>query len=112
MSLTRDQILGSQDIVTEDVPVPEWGGTVRISTMSGKARDEFEQSLSGKDNMQNIRARLVAFCAVDDSGARIFKSSDVERLGEKSASALNRCVVVAQKLNLLTDTELEQTKGN
>ena len=28
--LNRDAILGAQDIPTEDIPVPEWGGSVRI----------------------------------------------------------------------------------
>ena len=32
--LTRDEILAADDIKTEDVEVPEWGGDVRVSVMS------------------------------------------------------------------------------
>ena len=43
--LSRDTILQREDIVTEDVEVPEWSGTVRVRGMSGVERDAFEASL-------------------------------------------------------------------
>ena len=43
--LSRDAILQREDIKTEDVEVPEWGGTVRVRGMSGVERDAFEASL-------------------------------------------------------------------
>lgn len=41
MALTREQILGAQDIKSELVDVPEWGegAQVRVGMMSGTARD-------------------------------------------------------------------------
>ena len=39
--LSRDAILQREDIKTEDVEVPEWGGTVRVRGMSGVQRDAF-----------------------------------------------------------------------
>jgi len=112
--LSRDAILSADDLKKETVSVPEWGGDVIIATMSGQARDSWEQSLirNKETNMDNIRARLVAMSAVDEKGNRLFSDSDIESLGKKSASALDRCVRVAQKLNKLTESELEELSKN
>lgn len=113
--LTRDAILGADDLKREAVDVPEWGGQVLISVMTGAARDAWEQSIAGKGgrpDVSNIRARLVAACAVDESGARLFTDADAEALGSKSAAAIERCAKVAQRLNGLTAEDVEAAKGN
>lgn len=113
--LGRDQILGADDIAKEIVKVPEWGGEVIVGTMNGEARDAWEQSLvgeAGKINAKNIRARLLAYCAIDEKGNRLFSDADAERLGRKSSKALDRCVKVIQRLNGLTDKDLEDAQGN
>ena len=112
--LTREQILSATDIAREVVKVPEWGGEVAIAAMSGAARDAWEQSLVGerKLSLDNIAARLVAYCAVDADGKRLFSNDDIEALGRKSARALARCVKVAQKLNGLTAGDLEDLGKN
>ena len=112
--LTRDAILKADDLKKELVKVPEWGGEIYISLMTGASRDAWEQSLTSSKavNLANIRARLVAFTAVDENGVRLFSNDDAELLGQKSASALERCVKVAQKLNRLTESELEDLSKN
>ena len=115
MLLTRDAILGAQDLKRELVEVPEWGGSVHIATMTGAARNAWEQSLvqgGGKLNLANASARLVAACAVDEAGERLFSDADAEALGKKSAAALPRCVAAAQRLNGLTADDMEAAKGN
>jgi hypothetical protein len=116
MALSRDAILAADDLTKEVVKVPEWGGEVIVATMTGEARDSWEQSLlsakKGEMNMRNIRARLLAFAAVDEKGNRLFTDDDAERLGKKSAKALERCVSVIQRLNGLTERDLEDAKGN
>lgn len=116
-TLTRDAILAADDLKKEIVSVPEWGGEVIVSTMTGEARDAWEQSLLKKEgtesvNMKNLRARLLASAAVDEKGARLFTDKDAEALGRKSSRALERCVKVIQRLNGLTDKDLEDAKGN
>ncbi|MEU7617185.1 hypothetical protein AB0B27_13975 [Micromonospora rifamycinica] len=114
MLLTRDQILSAEDILTEDVEVPEWGGTVRVKGMSGAERDHFEAgSLKGKGknrdvNLANLRARLVAASCVDEHGQRLFRQIDIEALGRKSAAALGRVYDVAQRLAGLTDEDVDE----
>ena len=113
--LSRDAILKTDDLKKEIVSVPEWGGEVIIATMTGAARDAWEASLLNSKkvvSLENIRARLVAATAIDEKGNQLFSDKDVDALGKKSASALDRCVKVAQKLNRLTETELEDLTKN
>jgi hypothetical protein len=112
--LGRDAILNSNDLKKEVVKVPEWGGEVIIATMTGAARDAWEQSLvtNKATNLENIRARLIAATAVDEKGERLFADKDIVALGKKSAAALDRCVKIAQNLNRLTETELDDLSKN
>lgn len=106
MQLTKDQILEANDLKTEVVDVPEWGGTVRVRTMTGADRDAFEASLmhiqadgQRKPDLSNMRGKLVALTLVDDVGNLMFGMPDIDRLSLKSASALDRVFAVAQRLN-------------
>lgn len=114
--LTRDGILAADDLKREEVAVPEWGGSVLVSTMTGAQRDAWEQSLvaggKGKVDISNVRARLVSFCVVDEGGNRLFSDGDAEALGRKSGAALERCAQAAQRLNALTEQALEDARGN
>lgn len=116
--LTKSAILAADDLKTEDVDVPEWGGTVRVRAFSGRERDAFEASLvrgDGKDrkvDLTNMRARLVALTVVDESGQKVFTQDDVDLLGAKSGAALDRVFSVAQKLNGLSGADVEELTKN
>lgn len=113
--LTREQILSNSDLKTEIIDVPEWGGEVRVATMSGFARDRFEASVTGKNggvNTQNIRAKLAAATIVDEHGTPIFDENDIAKLGKKSCAALDRIFATAQRLNLITDQDVEGLAKN
>lgn len=112
--LNRDAILGCNDLKKELVKVPEWGGEVYISMMTGVSRDAWEASLMNTkgNSLENIRARLVSFTAVGEDGKRLFDDSDAIALGQKSATALERCVKVAQRINRLTEADLEELSKN
>lgn len=118
MLLTKDAILSANDLVTEDVDVPEWGGTVRVRSISGAERDAFEQAIvtrkgkSVQTNLANIRAKMVALCVVDEGGQRLFTDADVVALGRKSAAALDRVFSVAQRLAGLTDEDVDELAEN
>jgi len=112
--LSKDQILAAEDLVTEDVEVPEWGGTVRVRMMTGAERDSFEDSLTQtkgknvKTNLANLRARLVARTVVDEAGKRMFTDAEAGVLGQKSAAALDRVFEAARKLNGMTEKDVEE----
>lgn len=117
-ALSREEILGIEDLVTEAVEVPEWGGgVVHVRTMTGAERDEFEQRIYSARpgqpvDRRNIRARLIAQCAVNGTGERLFTEEDIEELGAKSARALDRLFSVAQRLNGLRAEDIEELAGN
>lgn len=113
--LTADDILAADDRLFEDVPVPEWGGVVRVRGLSGTERDKFEASLldrQGRPRTHNARAKLAQLCMVSESGQLLFSEEQVAALGRKSAAALGRVFDVAQKLSGLTDDDMEELEGN
>ena len=112
MRLSKEAILAAEDTRTEEVEVPEWGGSVLVRGMTGRERDDFESSMliqdggqAGRD-LRNTRAKLVAKCAVDGDGRRLFADDDVAALGEKSAAALVRVFEVAARLSGLDEEDV------
>jgi hypothetical protein len=123
--LGRDDILNADDIVYEEVPVPEWtkngkAGVVRVKALAAIERDDFEKSLvlgtignkNTKIDTSNIRAKLCARAIVGRDNQRLFTDNDVMRLGAKSAAALNRVYEVAARLAKITEEDIEELKGN
>src|SRR5215472_11906275 len=102
--LTRDAIFNADDVVTEEVSVPEWGGSVMVRGLSGTERDKFEAAITIQNgskatvNLRNFRAKLVVLSTYDNDGNRLFTDADVEKLGQKSASAIQRIFKVSQRL--------------
>lgn len=118
MQLSRDDILKADDLETQELEVPEWGGTVLVRALSGKERDAYEASLvqfRGNERLPqlaNMRAKLVVRCIVDDQGQRLFTDQDANALGQKSAHALNRVFEVAAELSGLSEEDIEELAGN
>ena len=116
--LSKTAILAAQDLQTEDVEVPEWGGTVRVRSFTGRERDAFEASMvrgEGRDrkvDLTNMRARLVGLTVIDETGQRLFTDEEVDLLGAKSGAALDRVFAIAQKLNGLSGADVEELSKN
>jgi len=113
--LTKDQILTQDDLKSEIVSVPEWGGDVRVCTMSGFSRDRFEADIIGKNggvNTSNIRAKLAAATITDENGKLLFDEADIAKLGHKSCAALDRVFAAAQRLNMITSKDVEGLAKN
>jgi len=112
--LTRDAILAVEDRTFADVPCPEWGGTVRLRSITGAQRDAYEQSLmqqrggSKQLNMRNARAKLIVLCAVDESGRPMFSEDDLAALGRKNARPLDRLFDACRKLAGLSDNDVDE----
>lgn len=113
--LTREQILKADDLKSEVVSVPEWGGSVRVKTLTGAERDEFEAlivTLEGKKvvvkNSRGIRSLLASLSICDEKGAAVFSRKDVEELAKKSSLALDRIFAVASRLSGLTEKDVKE----
>jgi hypothetical protein len=117
--LGRDEILTHTDLPFEDVYVPEWSGSVRVRGLSGKDRDAYEASTvimrtgkggrleQGRD-LDNLRAKLIVRCLVDDNGDRLFHDGEYDTVGALSGAILARLWDTASKLSGLGDEDLEE----
>lgn len=96
MSL-RDLILEVDDIDRRIVKVPEWGVELEVRSMSMRARAElFSQ---GREPGLFYAAMIAASCHDPDTGERVFTESDLEKIADKNAGAIERlakeCLAVA-----------------
>lgn len=113
-----DDLWAVNDVKIVTVLVAEWNKKVRLKMMSAAERDAFEASTidtkGGKNrpNIANLRARLVSRCLVNAEGDTIFKSGDVERLGRKSARAIDFLFQKCQELNGFTEADIEELAGD
>lgn len=116
MALSRDDILGLDDIKTVAVTVPEWNNeVVLIKGMTGAERDAFEaanRDANGQQKLNNVRARFLVRVIVNENGTRIFSDQDAAALGKKSSDALTRLWEAANDANGTSEEALEETEGN
>lgn len=115
--LSKQILLGATKPPQEIVRVSELGdpdGHVIVRGMTGSERDAFEVSLmEGRGrkrevNLKNLRAKLIAFCCVDENGNRLFSNDDVEALGNVRADVMSRIYNVAQRLSGISDEDAEE----
>lgn len=115
MALSREAILGMDDIKTVPVTVPEWSNeVVLVRGLTGAQRDDFEASnrKNGEQNLSNVRARFLVRCIVNENGTRIFADQDAAALGKKSSAAIDRLWDVATELNGTSPEAQEEMEGN
>jgi hypothetical protein len=116
--LSKDDLLKADDNAPEEVDLsdlPGYHGSVLIRGMTGRERDAFEVSLmqpgrGGRRevNTVNVRAKLVARCAVDEDGNRLLTDADAAALGDKSAAAIDRMYAVASRLSGMAEGAQEE----
>jgi len=114
-ALTRDGILGAEDLPLVPVEVPEWGGTVWVKPMTAAGRDAFEVAVSddnGEVDRKNFRAKLVVRTAVTPDGVRLFTDDDAKTIGAKNALPVNRVFEVAARASGLTPEDVAGLEGN
>ena len=118
MILSKRQILDALDLKTEDVEVPEWGGTVRVRGLTGTQRDAYQFSIvhiegnKATSDLTNVSAKLVAASLIDEQGNLLFDEAEVNALGRKSAGALQRVFEVASRLSGLSKADIEMLAKN
>jgi len=116
--LTKEAILGSEDLPVESIFIKEWGKSVMLRGLTSAERDQFETTLfvgegkTRKQNFSNMRARLLAFTICDEKGTRLFADSDSDALGKKSAKVLNKLFAKAQELSGIGEADVEELLKN
>jgi hypothetical protein len=117
--LSKDDILGMDDIPTELVSVPEWKGrTVMISGMTAAGKNAYQSSLvelngkSRKLKLEHSTAKLLVRTLVDANRQPLFTETDIIRLGTKSSAVLERLAKVASRLSGMDEQENEALAKN
>jgi len=116
--LSREDILGADDLERELVYVPEWRGEVFVRCLTGAERDRFEADMlsdpeeDSRKRFYNLRARLVVLSVCDDKGMPLFMLNDVDSLSRKSAKVLDRLFTVAQRLSGMTKEDVDTLTKN
>jgi hypothetical protein len=118
--LTAEQILASRPWPTEEVEVPEWGGSVRVRALSATEIDAFNASIvqqNGKNvvvNRINYRRNLLALSLVNGDGVtRLFTDeAKIVLLGAQPSIILDRLMAVVNRLNAITEEDHEDAVKN
>jgi hypothetical protein len=112
--LTKEQIIAVQDLVTEEVAVPSWGGSVLVRSLTARERGQLissivDQRAGGRTlKLTEIQVRTCAMAIVDAQGNRMFEEADIAKLGRKSSGALQIVFEVAQRLSGLSDDQVKE----
>lgn len=121
--LNRDALLVKEELTIEKVELDK-GDFVYVRQMTGRERDNFEQSLSSevigkgggityKRNLTDFRAKLAVNTLCDTNGANLLMGTDIAVLSKHmSAARLEKIVNAAQELNKITEEDKENLIKN
>lgn len=117
MSLTREQILGADDLRTKAVDVPEWGGPVRIRELSARESADWVARSNDPDVPQAERglvtiSLMLVLSVIDGEGKRIFTDEDIAALQAKNPEAIRRVFDACLAFNGATAEELAALEKN
>lgn len=116
--LTRAAILAAEDIRFAYVEVPEWGGRVRVRSLTGTERDQYDaeswraSQVDGGSALANFRVRRVARAIVNENGDRVFADKDVAALGAKNGGVIDRIDDVVVELSGMSSDSRDKAKAD
>ncbi len=109
--LTAEDILCKDDIETVDCYVPEWGGTVKLRSLSGLEAERFVAAFPPGERQSASAVHIVALCAIKEDGTPFFTSEQVEELKKKSLRGIMRLQKEVLRINGLSEEGLKETKN-
>ncbi len=112
MLLTKEQVQNIDDFKFKIVDVPEWGGEVKVRSMSAKDRIAFEANQDKLKSQTEMVVFLVLYTCVDDDGNRLFEDKDIEMLEQKSPNALLKIFNASIDLNILSSDKVDEQAKN
>jgi len=112
MLLNKQQIKDVDDLPSKVVHMPEWGGDIKLKTMSAKHRIEFERlNANTKTELETI-IHLIMFSCVNEDGSLMFEKEDYTFLSNKSAKSLMRLFSEAVDMSTLSEKSLDKKAKN
>jgi hypothetical protein len=109
MALTLEQIIAAEDIGTEEIEMPEWGGTVKIRGLGyGEWVDIRSAATIGGEQDERVFVRLMFAGALVDP---VVTPEQADLLGAKSANAVNRLVMRIMEISHITDDAVKEAEA-
>lgn len=125
LDITAEEVFTANDVRMTTVNVDEWkkGAVIYIHTPSAADKDFLENSLVwGRDENDvsvrkqigpdSIRAYIVAMCARNSKGERIFSADNVERLKNKSVVPMDRLFDAIIRMSIVTERDVATMAKN
>ena len=121
--VTKTQISAAVDRKWEDVPVPEWGGDVRLMELSAADRGYIEAGsvvANGQnpqlkvESLKVYREKLVGMALVDEEFNRLYSNKEIVagELGKKSGAVIERLAGKVQELSGMGRYAQKEAEGN
>jgi len=121
--LGKQQINQAVDRKWEDVPVPEWGGEVRLMELSAADRGYIEAGsvvANGQtpqlkvESLKVYREKLVGMAMVDENFERLYSNKEIAagELGKRSGAVIERLAAKVQELSGMGKYAVKEAEGN
>ena len=88
---TAASILQAEDFVYDEVDCPEWGGTVRIRSLSGAQRVVLKKAIDAERD--DVDETLCVMAIVDEDGNRVLKREQIAELSKKNTAVITRIAI-------------------
>lgn len=117
--LNKQDVSQAKDIVIEEHPVAEWGGSVYVRSLSAAERGLIENDAAqykeskGKGSFARtftVKMALLGMCDAD--GKRMFDDNEIGLLQEKNALAISAVAEHVQRLSGFSKADLEELEKN
>ena len=114
--LTNPQAILSRDDATySEVDVPEWGGSIRIKSLSGAERTQILKAMNrNKETVDGVFEKLIVLGAVDENGKKLFTddAATLAILQSKDAGVTRRIGEAVLKLSGIAAGSAESAEKN
>lgn len=109
--LSKEDILKVDDMRYHCITIPEWGGDIRLKTMS--LADQLAYEEVRKDSKtEDIIIQLVKTSCVDENGKQLFSDEEVKQLNIKSAEVICRIFQKCLDINAVESEKVEKQAKN
>lgn len=99
-----------QPLLSKDVPVPQWGGDVRLRVLNAGQQIEFAETLADAQKAKYLAFHMITACAIDGQGNQLFEDDSWLRQQDPEIIAMlfQECL----KLNKLNEGAVEEDAKN
>ena len=116
--LTRDQILSLKDLPEKVIDVPEWGGAVRIRSLTLPERFRWLklQAAQPEGDYEAVLTKaslpMITWSVIDEEGKPLFTEADIGELGRRHPDAIQFVAGEILKLSGLGRDSVEEAEKN